>query len=87
MKKCHCVYQMPSVFCDENMTPMGLQLTKISLSLIGGPCLQSEDSQIKYKFESEIARVGKNPGFYEKTHWGGFNWFNTGLIGFNGQNG
>ena len=32
-------------------------------------------------------RVGKNPGFYEKTRWGGFNWFNTGLIGFNGQNG
>ena len=55
MKKCHCVYQMPSVFCDENMTAMGLQLTKISLSLIGRPGLQSEDSQIKYKFESEIA--------------------------------
>ena len=32
-------------------------------------------------------RDGKNPGFLEKTHWGGFNWFNTGLIGFNGQNG
>ena len=32
-------------------------------------------------------RDGKNPGFLEKTRWGGFNWFNTGLIGFNGQNG
>jgi len=32
-------------------------------------------------------RDEKNPGFIEKTRWGGFNWFNTGLIGFNGQNG
>ena len=58
MKKCHCVYQMPSVFCDENMTAMGLQLTKISLSLIGRSGHQpedAEDSQIKYKFRAEIA--------------------------------
>ena len=26
-------------------------------------------------------RDGKNPGFFRKTHWGGFNWFYTGLMG------
>ena len=36
---------------------------------------------------SVYGRDGKNPGFFRKTHWGGFNWFYTGLIGFNGQNG
>ena len=34
-----------------------------------------------------LLQMKKNPGFIEKTRWGGFNWFNTGLIGFNGQNG
>ena len=29
----------------------------------------------------------EKPGFIEKTHWEGLNWFNTYLIGFNGQNG
>ena len=43
--------------------------------------IESDDLQICQ------TRDGKNPGFLEKTHWGGFNWFNTGLIGFNGQNG
>ena len=42
---------------------------------------------IESNFKNEIIRDEKNPGFIEKTRWGGFNWFNTGLIGFNGQNG
>ena len=58
MKKCHCVYQMPSVFCDENMTAVGLQLTQIFLSLIGGPGQASSLKilKLKYKFEADSSK-------------------------------
>ena len=51
---------MPSVFCDENMTAMGLQLTKISLSLIGG--LASSLKILKLntnKFEAERSKSSR----------------------------
>ena len=44
------------------------------------PCLQLYVIYIQ-------AGMEKTRVLQKKTHWGGFNWFNIGLIGFNGQNG